>query len=495
MLPTARQNGRAALLIAVSGGLDSVCLAHLLHGLAARLGIDHHLAHVDHGLRPESAEDAAFVARLAAAWAAPFHQTRLDPARLRSDPTGLEAAARQARYAFLRSVAREIAPADQTPVIATAHHADDQAETVIFRLLSGSGVHGLAGMRWVTEWPMDDAVNVAVRIVRPMLGVRRSQLLSYAQRWGLSWREDATNQDVILARNRLRRLVLPQLEMLNPAAVESICRSAETLANAAQQISQIDENLLATLVLEAEPTQRMVMDLERLRRVSTPQVRSLVYGALRRTFPHLRDLGFSHVEQIAAAVRKGKPTGGPHPVVDDVAWTTGAAPGGPGERRPRPAWLSLHDRRVLPVHVAHPWLEPTEWRGQAVSLPRQGELPISNRWVLHVEQSILEDQRLLPVTCDPWQVWLDADRCGDLQLTAPEPGRRITPLGLHNGRQTLGDFFTNRKLPTALRSGWPLVMDARTHEVIWVCGLAIGEGAALRVGSRRVLHLRWQSNR
>ncbi len=535
MLPVAPANGKVALVVAVSGGLDSVCLAHLLHSLTPRLPVELHLAHVDHGLRPESPQDAAFVEQLAAAWGASFHQTRLDPARLHADPAGLEAAARQARYSFLRRVASAVAGDGQTPAIATGHHADDQAETVLLRLAAGSGVRGLAGMRRVTEWPADEVVSVPVWVMRPLLGVRRSRLLAYAQRAGLSWREDATNQDVAFARNRLRRLVLPQLELINPAAVENICRSVEILADAAQQISQIDDNLLATLVLEATPGQRMVLDLERLRRVSAPQLPSLIHSAMRRTFPHRRDVGQSHVAQIVGAVIAGRPTAGPHPVVDSIAWTTGATPyatpGAPGERRQPLAWLSLHGQGLLPVALTHPWLDPADWEGRGIALPAAGSglvpgevlkasgAPMAeaaartwgpgagiaiaapaavstfgaiNGWALHVEQAALTEQRLLPAACDPWQAWLDAERCAELLLTTPEPGMRVSPLGLHGGHKTLGDFFTDRKLPTSLRVGWPVVVDAATRAVVWVCGFAVSETAALRVGSRRALQLRWR---
>jgi tRNA(Ile)-lysidine synthetase-like protein len=122
------------VIVAVSGGADSVCLLHALVQLAGAWGLALHVAHIDHRLRPQSGEDSRFVAELAAQYGLPLHVTRLDPAALRADRRGLEAAARHARYTSLCAVARAVSPPKAVPCVAVAHHADDQAETVLLRL-------------------------------------------------------------------------------------------------------------------------------------------------------------------------------------------------------------------------------------------------------------------------------------------------------------------------------------------------------------------------
>ena len=95
------------------------------------------------------------------------------------------------------------------------------------------------------------------------------------------------------------------------------------------------------------------------------------------------------------------------------------------------------------------------------------------------------------MTCDPWQAWLDADRCGELSLSRPTAGLRIAPAGMAGKSKTIGDYFTDRKLLLALRSGWPLLIDSATNVVLWACGYTVADQAALRPNTRCVLHLRW----
>jgi tRNA(Ile)-lysidine synthase len=483
------------LVVGVSGGLDSVALLYLLHQLAAPLYVHLHVAHLDHALRPESAEDAAFVAKLAAKWSLPFHSRRLQPHE--TDGAG-EAAMRQLRYDFLCAVARRVSPAGQTPVVAVAHHADDQAETVLFRLTRGSGVAGLAGMRSKGEWQSNAAsagseAPVPVHIVRPLLSLRRGDLHNYALQHGLTWREDATNHDVTLARNRLRHLVLPQLEQINSNAVISIGRTAQLLADAADQLDEGNEQLLDALTLDQTTGERIVLDLVRLHRLGLSHRRAVLHSALQRTFSMLSDLTFDHVERLAATLADDGGHGGPHPLLAGVGWTIGASPPVIGERTRRPDWLSLHAQRALPLRMNTPWLDETIRLRLPLLLEAPGVLEVGDGWTLQTALHTLADEDILPVTCDPWQAWLDAERCGELCLNTPAPGMHIAPVGMAGKSKTIGDYFTDRKLPATLRGGWPLLISRSTNVVLWVCGYAIGNQAALRPGTRRLLHLHWRA--
>lgn len=203
--------GRGAL-VAVSGGLDSTCLARLVAELAPEGLGPVALAHVDHALRPESAEDAAFCRDLAAELGLPFRYRRLDPGSRRGN---LHAWARAERRAFLKREREALG----LGCVALAHHADDQAETVLFRLIRGAGPRGLGGM---AEW--------SPPFLRPLLGIWRRDLEGVAVACGWRWREDPSNLSPRFARARLRQEVLPLLEAVRPGAKGALLRSAGLIA-------------------------------------------------------------------------------------------------------------------------------------------------------------------------------------------------------------------------------------------------------------------------
>ncbi len=215
----------ATLLLALSGGADSVALLYALCEVRARHGLTVRAAHVEHGLRGEaSLADAAFCRALCRTLSVPF---TCDHAGLAGgmEAAGAEARAREARYAMLLARVREAA----ADALLTAHHMDDQAETVLSRLIRGSGARGLAGMREMT-------VRDGVRIVRPLLSLAKADILTALD--GAPYREDASNGSACCQRNRLRADVLPLLNAENPRAAEHIAQSARLLA--------LDEDCLAT---------------------------------------------------------------------------------------------------------------------------------------------------------------------------------------------------------------------------------------------------------
>ncbi len=243
-----RRHGFKRLLLAVSGGLDSICLAHYFIKNREALGIEWlGIAHVHHGLRVGTADrDAAFVEAFAKAHGVPFFLKRLDGESLKNAEGSLEENARDARYKALVEIALDpIASArlqDDTPhsshptshtphlkaaegcdltphpsfVIVTAHHAGDQAETMYMRLRRGTTLAGLKGIQEVRD-----------NIYRPFLNVTRADLLAYARENNLEWCEDESNSDVTFARNKVRHEFLPQLEKECPGAATQLCRIAQ----------------------------------------------------------------------------------------------------------------------------------------------------------------------------------------------------------------------------------------------------------------------------
>lgn len=210
-------------LVAVSGGVDSIVLWHLLrtHGFG-----DLVVVHVDHGLRgKESTEDAAFVKEQANRWGNTCEirhvEVREEAGRRKRS---LETMAREMRYAAIAEVARE----RRCPRVFLAHHSDDRVETVLMHLFRGSGARGLGGMREESTRTVD---GVAMHFFRPLLGVDRPAIQAYAARHDLLWREDASNESDFALRNRIRHRLLPEIESIfgrNPR--EAILRAADLAA-------------------------------------------------------------------------------------------------------------------------------------------------------------------------------------------------------------------------------------------------------------------------
>ena len=197
------------VLAAVSGGADSMCLLHALLTLRASLDITVAAAHFNHQLRPEAEAEERFVRAWCAEHEVPCHTGRGNvAAQAAAAGTGIEETARQLRYAFLEDAAEQ-AGADR---IATAHHAGDNAETVLLHLIRGSGLRGLGGIP-----------SVRGKVIRPLLTVERREIEAYLARHCIPHVEDASNQDTAYRRNYLRREILPRLEQLNPRLNQRLC--------------------------------------------------------------------------------------------------------------------------------------------------------------------------------------------------------------------------------------------------------------------------------
>ena len=203
--------------LAVSGGADSTALLVLLAELQAPHDFDAVVLHVDHGLRKDSAADACFVRGLSKSLKLPFYSIRAKIARKPHE--SLEMAARRVRLEFFSRMTRELA----LDAIATGHHADDVAETFILRMARGSGPDGLAGLKRISH-----VGNIT--FIRPLLDLRDADLRAFLQRRGISWREDSTNSDLSIPRNKVRKLIIPWLrENLDAHITEHLCKSAAIL--------------------------------------------------------------------------------------------------------------------------------------------------------------------------------------------------------------------------------------------------------------------------
>ena len=286
-------SARATVLVAVSGGPDSVALLHWLSDERERAGRPKTLAsgHVNHALRgAASDEDAAFVKRMAESLGVPHFEARLPEGALRAVPgeaIAPEAEARRLRYEALRALAAR-AGAD---VIAVAHTADDQAETVLFRMVRGSGLRGLSGMRARTR------VH-GIRLIRPLLDVTREQVIDYLARHHVPYREDASNASLRAARNYLRHEVIPRLrERVNSGVRDALLRQSALFREADDYLEGEARRVLPEVLLGVEPG-KIVLDASRLNRYPK-LLRSYIFRcALHDLDGIFRELSAAHVDVL-----------------------------------------------------------------------------------------------------------------------------------------------------------------------------------------------------
>ena len=271
------------ILCAVSGGRDSVCLLHYLTTIAPRRGFTVAAAHLNHRMRPEAQRDEDFVRGLCREWNVPFYTEAAPVYEIAARwGLGVEETGRRLRYDFLLRTADAIGAA----YIATAHHAQDQAETVLLNLLRGTGPEGLGGIP-----------PVRGRIIRPLLQTGRAEIEDYLQKNGLPHVEDSTNEDTHYARNRLRRELWPQLETVNPAVTRAIGRTAEIVRG--------ENAYLDTLAAERLPAEGTAVETAALLAAPEPLRPRMVRLLLDRLPTGKKDVSAVHMDAVLALAEGG----------------------------------------------------------------------------------------------------------------------------------------------------------------------------------------------
>ena len=412
------------LLIALSGGADSVALAVLLAEVREEYRLTLLAAHVDHGIRPDSPEDAEFCRTLCRQLDIPFYCARLDvPAEARRRREGLESAARWLRYEQLRRF-RDALGAD---LIALAHHMDDQAETVLMHLCRGAGTGGMAGMRPLTG-----------DLWRPLLGCRKAELVDYLRGKGLAWREDATNAVADNPRNAIRLHALPELEKCYPQCVPAIARYASTAG--------IEDDCLGELTGEFLARGGSVGGHCRWIELERAPHRAILRRALIGACPE--PLSWEQVNALEALCGQGR---------GKVDISSGV-------------FAERTGHRLYFVQKQPPRIESA-----ALNLDGVTALPGLGRVTARPCAPV-------PIRDDPMRQVLDPAALSGAVLRTRRPGDRIRPLG--SGDRLLSDYFIDRKVDRPLRDATPLI--AVGDRVHWVIGHGISGEAALAPGCEAI---------
>jgi tRNA(Ile)-lysidine synthetase-like protein len=282
------------LLLAVSGGPDSLCMADAIITLQQELHVAPVIAHLDHQLRGEDAHaDARFVQAFAQQRQVPCIVEAMDVAEIaRAEHLSIEVAARQARYHFLGTAAQSA----EARYIVLAHHAGDQAETVLLRLLRGTGIYGLRGMRPTSPLNMPGATFPHLTLLRPLLTISRAEIERYCQHRNLVPRHDATNDELHHTRNRIRHELLPLLEQYNPGIRKVLVRLAETATTDTEIIEYATQQAFQQLVT-GMPTQPLTLNRHVWQALPVGLQRTTLREAVRQVRHNLTDLKFAGVEE------------------------------------------------------------------------------------------------------------------------------------------------------------------------------------------------------
>jgi tRNA(Ile)-lysidine synthase len=467
------------VLVAVSGGVDSVVLLYALRELQKSEKLSLAVAHFDHAIRTDSAADAEFVKKLARSLKLRYYSERADvPAYAKAQKLSLEVAARTLRYQFFERIAK----AHDFKKIALGHTLNDQAETLLMRLLRGAGLEGLSGIPPVRP-------SGELTYIRPLIECTRDQIVAFAQAHKLSWREDPTNYDTTIARNKIRHELIPILKEYNPKVLEALGRTARLLAQAAHVLDCQAEQALATLIA-SESAQGLALDLKDLMAMPEYLQALVLRRAIARVNP-LCELEAAHIEAL-------------------LRWISRR---GAGELH-LPAGVRVlrrHSHLIVTARPAAPpkcfeylltvpgetTLSEIGWRFVIRSLPDLTQTPSLKGRPL--PQPLPDTERgappsllgkgvggLGPRTEEKFTALLDTDKIqGSLVVRNRRPGDRIR---LRSGTKKLQDFFTDRKIPREQRDAIPLICDE--NALIWIVGEAVHEDYRATPQTKHILEIR-----
>ena len=452
------QNGDA-VLVAVSGGADSVALVYILLELAPQYSFRMAIAHLNHCLREkESDRDEAFVASLAKKLELPFYIGREDVLRYQKrHRLSLEDAARQVRYRFYDSIAAKYGYGK----IALGHHADDNAELVLMNLLRGSGPLGLSGIS-----PVRDN-----RIVRPLINLRRSDIMDYVAVKKLDYVTDSSNRDLKFHRNKIRARLIPQLKSgYNPKLIDSLNRLTAIVGAEEAWIEDLIQPIYEKAIVFKEKN-KLGISIAELNQQPVAVRRRLIRRAILGVKGNLRRMTFAHVESACQLAQIG-PTYGLLDLPDRI-----------GIRR---------DLNVLTISKEGLSLRcpdrasfSSQTRDYEYHLPAPGNIFIKETGV-QIRFSKMPKAQLPDLDLSGNRIaFFDMDRIRfPLVIRNFRPGDRFSPLGL-GGSQKLKKFFIDHKISRLDRAKCPIVLSQ--DRIIWVVGHRLDNSAKLGLQTRRIL--------
>lgn len=436
------------ILVAVSGGPDSTVLLHVLYHFREDLGISLHVAHLNHQLRgAEAEEDARHVARLCQSLDLPFTIHSVDvPAYLESSGKSLEEGAREVRYHFLREVSQKT----NCNRIAMGHNADDQVETILMNLFRGSGADGLRGIP-----------SIRGPIIRPLLECPRYTIEDYCNRHHLSSRQDSSNLEPNVLRNRIRLELVPLLESTYKPDLRSVFLRMSRLMQEDSDFLNAYAVSMLEFLLRNRASDRLEIDREGLLQLSPAVTRRVLREGIRRIKGDLLEIGFETIESILEA----------------CSASTGFKINIPGN-----LFAEGISNRVLIYRAA----KESERISIHYELSIPGHTPIPELQ-LALNTEIVSSDRNWQCNRGPWNASLDWEAITPpLIIRTRKPGDRFTPLGMKSSRK-LQDYFVDRKVPQKHRDQIALIADQ--NEILWIPGFTISDKVKITEKTHNILQI------
>ncbi len=438
------------VLVAVSGGADSLALLYGLHSLHTNLNCHLHVVHLDHGLRHDSATDANFVHEHATRLELPFtgHSVEL-PHLIKQWKLSVEAAGRKARYDFFESVCTQVGATK----IALGHQQDDIAETVIMNLIRGAGATGLQGIK-----PIRDG-----KFIRPLVRFTRAEIEAYLKSEGIVPRQDSTNTDRRYLRNRIRHELIPLLEQkYNPNIKTGLSRTAEILRDESEYLDEITYALYDSCRLSFTQSTSIILDRDEFLKHHIILQKRILRHSITDLIGQISDYSYQHYQTMLGIVKSDKP---------NAVFTL---PHGVKFRR---AYQQLIFEK-----------NPVETEDFAYTLSISGSIIIPE---LNAEiTAILYDGRqgdLLSIPDGSFEAIFDYSKIKlPLTIRNRRDGDRFQPHGMR-GTKKIKDFMMDAKVPLFERDRIPMLVCGK--EILWVIGFTTNEKFKVHPTTQRYLHL------
>lgn len=430
------------VIVAVSGGPDSVAMLHALHCCSSELGISLHVAHLNHQIRgDESNNDQDFVHNLAHEFGLPVTSESVDvPALQTAMKMGLEEAARYARYKFLRETCAKL----HAQKIAVAHNANDRAESVLLNIIRGTGTAGLGSIRPVRD-----------NIVRPLIDTPRSAILDYIGENGLPFRVDESNMDISYTRNRIRHELIPLLESsYNPRVVEALVRLADISEAESDLLDAVQDSFVRSVKIRHSLDAKLMLDLP------LGALRRVIRAEIERCKGDLLDVSLEQIDRVIDAISLGT----------DFTITLPS-----GE-----IYAVLKGNEFSIRHFeAVPSVDDFDY---ALNIP--GDTPVKESGIV-ISAALVNLPATLKLPKN--QVLIDPDSfAGSLRVRSIHPGDRITPFGM-SGHKKLQDIFVDNKISRKDRASAAVVVD--NEKIYWVVGIAASEQTRITSKAKVAIHL------
>ena len=450
------------IIVAVSGGADSVCLLNILNSLKKDLNISIHIAHLNHLLREkESERDAEFVRETAELLLLPFTIEKRDIKALKKKlKTSTQAAARTARIDFLQRLKNKI----NASKIALGHTLDDRVETVLINLIRGSGVSGIAGM---------DFFNQKYSIIRPLMDITRKEVETYLSSKKIKFVTDSSNVKKNYLRNRIRLELIPLLEnSFNPQIRKRIADTAQILS--AEDVyleTQAEEffkfiltkgsnDLWSTTKLNRQDINELILNINLMKVIPVPIVYRIIRKALWRLNSNITNLSFSHTDKVFSLITEGR---------------TGASLNLPGKIKAQ----KLYNKIIFSKSDKKEFQSLKETK---VAVPGKTKLLYLNKTLNTV---VLQKNSVKFITKDKNLGLFDYQKVKlPLTIRNKRDGDRFIPLGMNKPKK-LKDYFIDRKIPQQERKKIPLLVS--DGEIMWVIGERISDKFKVTTSTKDVL--------